>query len=275
MSKNRKHTQPQDKRPSPIATGSQGGPNAPESGRQAPMHPHRLPTAGRKHRGPALLSGLLLLSLANQNTASELPPGAKKHLPTLAAEQAAHWPQAPLRSALAAQIEQETCPSLKSAKCWNPRTELKTAREYGFGLGQLTITAKFDNFAQARKLHTSLRDWKFENRFDAQRQLRTMILMDRAAYNRLTAIDAQQERLAMTLAAYNGGLAGVQQDRRLCAQTTHCDPKRWFGHVERHSLKAKTRTAGYGKSFFEINREYVRAILHERRKRYSAYFGEA
>ena len=67
-------------------------------------------------------------------------------MPTLATEQRTHWPDVPIRSALAAQVEQETCPSLKSAKCWNPRAELKTSREYGFGLGQLTVTQKFDNF---------------------------------------------------------------------------------------------------------------------------------
>lgn len=231
--------------------------------------------AGLVFLGLALLTGMLFLAFAGRATAAELPPGAVKYLPVLAAEQAAHWPNAPLRSAIAAQIEQETCPSLKSAKCWNPRTELKTSREYGFGLGQLTVTPKFDNFAEARKLHGSLRDWKFEDRFDAERQLRVVVLMDRAAFNRLPFVGDQRERLAMTFSAYNGGLGGVLQDRRLCAKVTWCDPDRWFGHVEHHSLKAKTKTSGYGKSFFDINRGYVRAVMDERRHRYTAFFGEA
>ena len=231
--------------------------------------------AGLVFLGLALLTGMLFLAFAGRATAAELPPGAVKYLPVLAAEQAAHWPNAPLRSAIAAQIEQETCPSLKSAKCWNPRTELKTSREYGFGLGQLTVTPKFDNFAEARKLHGSLRDWKFEDRFDAERQLRVVVLMDRAAFNRLPFVGDQRERLAMTFSAYNGGLGGVLQDRRLCAKVTGCDPDRWFGHVEHQSLKAKTKTAGYGKSFFDINRGYVRAVMDERRHRYTAFFGEA
>ena len=73
--------------------------------------------AGLVFLGLALLTGMLFLAFAGRATAAELPPGAVKYLPVLAAEQAAHWPNAPLRSAIAAQIEQETCPSLKSAKC--------------------------------------------------------------------------------------------------------------------------------------------------------------
>ena len=70
------------------------------------------------------------------------------------------------------------------------------------------------------------------------------------------------------LAAYNGGLAGVLQDRRLCANSAGCRPGAWFGHVERHSTKTRKPNPGYRKSAFEINREYVRNILHQRRDKY-------
>lgn len=231
--------------------------------------------AGLAFLGLAILSSALFFSFASRAHGGELPPGAVKYLPVLEAEQSANWPDAPLRSAFAAQVEQETCPSLKSAKCWNPRAELKTDREYGFGLGQLTVTPKFDNFAEARKLHGSLRDWKFEDRFDPRRQLRAMVLMDRSAFMRLSFVDDPLERMAMALSAYNGGMVGVLQDRRLCASVEGCDPDRWFGHVEIHSLKAKTKTVGYGKSFFDINREYVRNVMIVRRQRYADQFEES
>lgn len=231
--------------------------------------------AGLVFLGLALLTGMLFLAFAGRAAAAELPPGAVKYLPALAAEQQAHWPDAPIRSALAAQVEQETCPGLKSAKCWNPRAELKTSREYGFGLGQLTVTPKFDNFKEARKLDASLRDWQFADRYDPARQLRTMVLMDRAGYRRLAAlVPDERERLAMAFSAYNGGLGGVLQDRRLCASIAGCDPGRWFDHVELHSLKARTKTAGYGQSFYDINRGYVRAVMIDRRPRYAGFFGE-
>lgn len=231
--------------------------------------------AGLAFLGMAILTGLLFMAFASRAAADELPPGAVKYLPLLADEQRAHWPDVPLRSALAAQVEQETCPSLKHQKCWNPRTELKTAREYGFGLGQLTVTPKFDNFKEARKLDASLADWRFEDRYDPVRQLRTLVLMDRSANRYLVKLvpDAR-ERLAMSFSAYNGGLGGVLSDRRLCGQKPGCDPAKWFGNVELTSLKAKTKVAGYGKSFFDINREYVRNVMIVRRPRYAPWFGE-
>lgn len=231
--------------------------------------------AGLVFIGLCILTGMLFLALVGRAMAAALPPGAVQYLPILKEEQAAHWERVPLKSALAAQVEQETCPSLKSPKCWNPRTELKTSREYGFGLGQLTITPRFDNFATARGLHPSLRDWQFAERYDPARQLRTMVLMDRQAFVRLDMVENRMERFAMTLSAYNGGLGGVQSDRRICAQVDGCDPQQWFGHVERHSLKAKVVAHGYGKSFYQINREYVRNILYVRRTKYAAWFGEA
>lgn len=231
--------------------------------------------AGIAWTGAAILTGMLFLAFAGRAAASELPLGAVTYLPVLATEQAAHWSDAPLRSALAAQVEQETCPSLKSKKCWNPRTELKTDREYGFGLGQLTVTPRFDNFVEARKLDVSLRDWQFVDRYDPARQLRTLVLMDRNAYRRFEALVPDPfERMGMAFSAYNGGQGGVLADRRLCASIKGCDPARWFGNVERYSLKAKTKTAGYGQSFFEINRGYVRAVMIDRRPRYAKFFDE-
>jgi hypothetical protein len=230
--------------------------------------------AGLVFIGLCLLTGLLFLATAGQARADTLPVRAATYLPMLAGEIDAHWPDAPMRSVLGGQVEQETCPSLKHWKCWNPAAELKMSREYGFGLGQLTVTPRFDNFAEARKLHASLRDWQFADRFDPARQLRTMVLMDRAGYRRLTSlVTDERERLAMALSAYNGGLGGVLQDRRLCAAVKGCEPGRWFGHVERHSLKAKAAAKGYGKSFYEINREYVRNIMTLRAPRYLAALG--
>ncbi|MCX5875319.1 MAG: hypothetical protein NT087_03275 [Deltaproteobacteria bacterium] len=119
-----------------------------------------------------------------------------------------------------------------------------------------------------------MRDWRWEDRFNARYQLRTLILTDRGNYHRLSFVENPLERLAMALVAYNGGLGGLLSDRRLCAATKGCDPNVWFGNVERTSLKAKTAARGYGKSFFEINREYPRNILGFRREHYATWFGE-
>lgn len=216
-----------------------------------------------------------LLSLSGAASGQTIPPATmarvQQYLPALQHEQRIHWPDAPAPATLAAQVEQETCASLAHKKCWNPKAELKTSREYGFGLGQLTVTSRFDNFAAARGLDGSLRDWQWSDRYDATRQLRAMVLMDRNAYRSLaSAAPDEHERMAMALSAYNGGLGGVRNDRRLCGMTAGCDPTRWWGHVELTSTKARTSAAGYGRSFYAINREYVRNIIKVRRPRYES-----
>jgi len=202
-----------------------------------------------------------------------LPGEAAKHLPVLVAEVRQHWPSAPFKSAFAGQVEKETCITLKHRKCWSPYAELKTNREYGFGLGQLTVTAKFDNFKEAKKLDPSMAGWAWENRYAAEYQLRTLVLMNRFNYGKFNFANGL-DRMAFTLAAYNGGLGGVLSDRRVCMATPGCEPVRWFGHVEHTSKKAKKAVAGYGKSFFTINREYPKTILFERRQKYVPHTGD-
>lgn len=197
-----------------------------------------------------------------------IPALAHAHLPLLLAAVTSLWPAMPDPALLAAQVEQETCVSLTSSKCWNPRTELKTAREYGFGLGQLTVTPKFDNFAAAKGWDRSLAGWKWENRFDPAMQLRAMVAYDRNLYRSLSFGATERDRLSFMFSAYNGGLGGVLKDRRLCAATPGCNPDRWDGHVERTSFRARTAVKGYGKSFFDINREYVRNIMDVRSPKY-------
>ena len=222
----------------------------------------------------AILMGILFLAFSSIAHANEPPKQSIQYLPVLQNEINSQWPDAPSRAIFAAQVEQETCPSLTSKKCWNPKTELKTDRENGFGLGQLTVTAKFDNFAEARKLDITLRDWQWKDRFDPAKQLRTMVLMDKTGYKRLSPILNPKERVAMAFSAYNGGYGGVQADRRVCANVAGCDPNRWFDNVELHSLKAKTAVKGYGQSFFQINRGYVRNIMGVRREHYAVWFKE-
>lgn len=216
---------------------------------------------------------LLLLPLIAQ-AATVLPDNAWVHLPILKAQIETHWPDAPMRSVFAAQVEQETCISLKHRKCWSPYAELKTSREYGFGLGQITITEKFDNFKEAKKLDPAMREWKWEDRYNAAFQLKTLVLMDKFNYGKLNWAATDYERLAMAFAAYNGGLGGVLSDRKVCMATPGCDPSRWFNHISTTSRKAKVAASGYGKSFFAINREYVVNIMTVRRHKYVDYLGE-
>lgn len=217
---------------------------------------------------------VLALLLPSFCGALQLTANEEKYLPVLSREIDKYWKDAPVRSVFAAQVRQETCPSLKSKKCWSPFAELKTDREYGFGLGQITVTKSFDNFREARKLDSSLKSWAWEDRYKAEFQLRTLVLTNKVNYGFFLRDSSPLNALAFMFAAYNGGRGGVLSDRAVCRATLGCSPGVWFGNVERTSRKAKVAANGYGKSFFEINREYVRHICIEYPARYSEYFQE-
>lgn len=233
--------------------------------------------SGMVFLGVCIVLSAFILLMGNVVHAEELPANAKLYLPMLKAEQQALWADMPKPSAFAAQVEQETCISLKSARCWSPRAELRTSRERGVGLGQITKTARFDALGEmVASNKTALSGWGWDSAslYDPRFQLRALVLKDKQGWSVIHGAASDSDRLAFTFASYNGGIGGVMSDRKLCQATRGCDAGRWFGHVERTSLKAKTVAAGYGKSFFEVNREYVRNVLVVRRTRYATYFKE-
>jgi hypothetical protein len=218
----------------------------------------RNPAAGLVFLGICIVLAALLTSQARAQS--------REHLLVLVAEQRAHWPDAPLPWTMAGQVEAESA--------WRQKAELRTAREHGAGFAQLTRaynadgSLRFDRLADARRLHPSLAGWTWDDRFAADKQLRALVLMDRAEWASIAGATADDDRWAMTLSAYNGGRGGLARDRALCRGVAGCDDGRWFGHVELHSWRAKVAVSGYGRSFFQINRDYVRSILRERRGRY-------
>lgn len=197
-----------------------------------------------------------------------IPALATVYAPMLLTAIHAIWPAMPAPAMLAAQIEQETCYSLTHPKCWNPRAELKTTREYGFGLGQLTVTPAFNNFVEAKKWDKSLANWQWEDRFNPDLQLKALVAYDHNLFLQIRFGATVQDKLAFMFSSYNGGLGGLLKDRRMCAAIAGCDPEVWFGHVEQNSFRAKTAVSGYGKSFFAINREYVVNVMRVRREKY-------
>lgn len=210
-----------------------------------------------------------------------VPAGAQTYAPVLVATQNETWPEAPDPWTLAGLVEQESCISLTHSRCWNPRSELRTSREYGFGFGQITIayradgSVRFDKWQELKAAHASLRDWNWGDRYDPGYQLTAMVEMVKALYVTTEALAAtDQATLAFVLAQYNGGRSGLLRDRQLCSNTAGCDPGLWFGHVETHSLKSRTPQPAYGgRSWFEINRDHVRKVMTVRRCKYRPFWG--
>lgn len=222
---------------------------------------------------------LILFTLTPPVAASALDK-AQPYLPMLSETVGQHWPQAPLLSYFAAKIEQETCITERHAKCWNPRAELKTSREYGFGFGQITTayradgTVRFDKFAELRATHAVLNSWEWSDRFEPSMQMAAMVLMDKTSHRRFQGMYATvYDGLSFSASAYNGGEGGVLQDRRLCANSPGCDPMRWADNVALHSTKSRVKWQGYGQSAYDINRGYVQKVLYERRQKYVAILG--
>jgi hypothetical protein len=232
----------------------------------------------------AVVFGLLcLLSCAAASApaakkAPQLPALAVTNAPLLVSAQRSIWPDAPAPAFLAGQVEQESCISLTHSKCWSPRAELKTSREYGFGVGQFTIayradgSVRFNKWLELRQRYPSLKSWTWDNRFDTELQMVAFVEMMKSIYARFHFIPEVRDRLGFSLSGYNGGDGAAMQDRVLCRNTEGCDPNRWFDHVEKHSMKSRVPQKGYGKSFFEINREYPHLVLDVRRQKYEPFF---
>jgi membrane-bound lytic murein transglycosylase MltF len=132
-----------------------------------------------------------------------------------------------------------------------------------------------DVLAEMRERHkVELGDWSWEspNLYDPNRQMRALILLNKSNYIRITGTADETEHLAMMFIAYNGGLGRVINDRKLCQAISGCDASQWFGQAEKQSALAKKALPGYGKSFFEINREYPRNIMYVRALKYRPLF---
>ena len=223
------------------------------------------------------LMGLFGSVARAQDVRSYIPPAAQHYRGMLQAEYQAHWPDHPRPELLPALVEHESCITLRHSRCWNPASRLKSAREEGAGFGQITRawrpdgTLRFDALAEMRERHPALRGWSWANVYQRpDLQLRAVVLKVRGDYQALRVVADPVERLAMADAAYNGGLGGVNKERRACGLRAGCDPQRWFSHVEVTCLKSRAPLYG-GRSACDINRHHVKDVLAVRSPKYRGW----
>jgi hypothetical protein len=202
------------------------------------MHARRngCTASGLVFLGHCVLRAAILLLMVTAARAAEPPPNAVPLLPVLKAQQQQYWAEMPLPSALGAQVEQETCITLKHRSCWSTSAQLRTSREQGISLGQLTRawradgSLRFDAIAELRAAHPAeLAELKWDGSRDAAVDLRALVLKDRDNFRRVHEAATAQDQLAFAVAGYNGGEGGVRQDRVACDATANCDSGRWFG----------------------------------------------
>jgi soluble lytic murein transglycosylase-like protein len=82
--------------------------------------------------------------------------------------------------------------------------------------------------------------------------MRGLVRYDFHLWQRVTGAN-NCERMAFTLASYNGGLGWVQRDKKVAAAAGD-SPATWFGQVERHN-------AGRSAAAFRENRGYPHQVL--------------
>lgn len=239
---------------------------------------YRLVLSGSMPAAVALISRAIivaaLLIVFSHTAGAQVPDRARQHLPTIAALLDQHWPTIPMRHYVPGLIHHESCITDRHSRCWSPTSQLKTAREEGAGLGQLTRawradgTLRFDALAEMRDRHPALRELSWGNIYQRpDLQLLAVVLKVRGDFSALAAVRDPMQRLTMANAAYNGGLGGVQAERRACGLRAGCDPQQWWGHVENTCLKSRAPLYGT-RSACDINRGHVRDVFTNKAPRY-------
>ncbi|HBG06308.1 MAG: hypothetical protein A2075_12120 [Geobacteraceae bacterium GWC2_58_44] len=221
----------------------------------------------------AFLFGLIWLAASfitprAANAASEPSAKAKRYLPVLKTAIDKHWPAAPMRHYIAGQIEQESAG-------WQERAEMKgkengKLREYGFGLGQITIaynkdgSERFNNFVAAQRL---FRDWKWEDRFNVKYQLGYAVVTNRGNFRQVSRLMRDDDsRWRASLVAYNAGYGTVLQ-RRALAIRSGVPADRWVGGLDQVAMGYEQKLL-YGRPLVKMRNEYPRIICDVRAPKY-------
>lgn len=207
---------------------------------------------------------------------TDIPPQARQHLPTLGQVVRDLMPGFHEPAYFGALIEHESgCPAIRRM-CWSPTARLKSAREEGAGLGQLTRayradgTLRFDALAESRRLDPrGLNELRWDTVYQRpDLQMRVVVLMTRQNWNRVGQLTSDPRlRLELTDLSYNAGMGRVLNDRRACGVTPGCDVNRWAGHIERTCTASKKPLYGT-RSACDISRHHVHDVVHVRTPKY-------
>lgn len=213
--------------------------------------------------GLIFLAVIMLLSviiLSSTGHAAEIPERAKKLLPVLAAAIERHWPDMPLREIPAGQIEQESS--------WKADAELKTSREHGRGLVQLTIayradgSERFNSYRDALRHYRDLKSWDWEtDPYNVEYQLSYLVLQDRANYARVVNLGFFEpfQTWQAALVCYNAGPGRVLK-RRAVALSQQVPVNRWDGGLASVHGADEERIL-YSRPLWQAVNEYPAKIL--------------
>lgn len=200
----------------------------------------------------------LIIAILCTSARAEIPPGARQHLPTLNAIVTEEWPTVCLPQVMAGQVEQESG--------WKTRATLKTSRELGRGLTQLTIAYKSDGRERFNAYRDAVRlrqlaawDWQADP-YNPRYQLTYLVLRDRAAYARYSRLMATStDTWCATLVSYNAGEGRVLK-RRALALATGRPADRWEGGLAEAHGPAENVLL-YGRPLWQAVNEYPARVF--------------
>ena len=211
----------------------------------------------------AIVITVLILAVTYSH-AADLPAGYLKHQATLNQVMSDHWPTAPLPQLIPAQVEQESS--------WKERATLKTSRELGRGLVQLTIAytggkERFNAYKDATG-YAPLRGWDWRtDPYNVQNQLTYLVLRDRATFAQARLMMANNtEAWRATLVAYNAGMGRVIT-RRKNAVLMGLDKTRWVGGLDQAHGPAENKLL-YGRMLWQAVNEYP-VVIFKRAAKYA------
>lgn len=185
----------------------------------------------------------------------------------------------PFRGYFGALIQHESCITTTHSRCCSPKSQLKTSREEGAGLGQITKAFKsdgsirFDKLDEMRKAYRDeLHELSWKTIYDRpDLQVRAIIILSRENHRRLISVKDDYERWSMTNLAYNGGIGAVNKARIACGLTKNCNPDVYWGHVERYNPKSTKPLYG-NRSAKDINQQHTKHIMRDLLPRYNSFY---
>lgn len=210
-----------------------------------------------------------------------IPKNAYAVFPLIQEQSQQYFPVEGINPYAMALMEQESCISLTHSRCFLSTAELRTSREFGAGLPQITKaynpdgSIRFDKLAEMKASYKQeLKDLSWENiKLRPDLQVRVVVLMIKDLYNKFYFIKDPEIRYHFVDPAYNGGPGGVMKERTACGLAKDCDPNIWFGNVERYCLKSKRPLPAYGgQSICDINRKHPSNVFKIRIMKYKNYF---
>lgn len=211
-----------------------------------------------------LLLGVFLLTASPAQ--ATISKNAQELLPVLAGVIDAQWRACPEPWVLAGKVEQESA--------WKMRAELKTTREYGFGLAQITIaynpdgSERFNNFDQALRVTMMSKTITWAKRFDPGFQFTYAVLTDRSNFSTASKFfDDRESRMAGMLVSYNAGPGRLVQRKAEAIRRGIDPPRTWFNGLERIHPAGENRIL-YGRPLWVAINEYPSIIMHTRSPKY-------